>query len=281
MDWLVFAAPVVLAALGEMIGQRAGLINIGLEGMMLSGAYLALVVTHATGNPWLGFLVGGVAGILIALFQCLFTLRLALDQIVVGTGLNLLMFGLTGALYRSVFGTSGALISVPTLPRLGWLDVGTVLGIGLAFVLSGFIAKLHSGLVLRATGEYPAAVAASGRSVMRIRLSAALFAGLFGGLGGAFLCVGSSGSFAEDMTRGYGFVAIAMVTFGRWSPWGTLAAAMLIGFLDSLQFRFQALGWQAPPQLFLMLPYLVALILLAALGKGTAAPKSLGIAYKE
>lgn len=280
-DLLLYATPVALAALGETVSQRAGVINIGLEGMMLTGAFVALVVTVATGNPALGLLAGGLSGVLLALFQSIFTLRLAQDQIVVGTALNLLLLGLTSALYRRQYGSSGALLSLPTLPRFGGIDVGIAIGLIMVPATWWLLTKTRFGLALRGSGEYPPAVEAAGFSVLRLRTLAVAFGGLMGGLAGAYLCVGPSGSFAEEMTKGYGFVAIAMVTFGRWKPLGVYLACLLIGYLEGLQFQFQALGIKAPAELFLALPYLIALVVLAAVGRGGHAPRALAVTYKR
>ncbi len=280
-DILIYATPLALAALGETISQKSGVINIGLEGMMLSGAYAATVVTATTGNPWLGMLAGVVVGLVLALAQSAFTLDLALDQVVVGTALNLALLGCTSTLFRAQYGASGSLLSLPMLPRFGPVDPAVVLGLLLVPLFGFILSRSRLGLVVRATGEYPRATEAAGFSVSRIRRIAVAVGGACGGAAGACMVVSAAGSFAEEMTKGYGFVAIAMVTFGRWKPWAVYAASLLIGALEGLQFLLQARGVQVPAQVLLALPYGVALVVLAAVGKGTLAPSALAIPYNK
>jgi simple sugar transport system permease protein len=173
------------------------------------------------------------------------------------------------------------LVSIPKLPSYGIVDPALLL---LFLLVPGawfLLSRTGWGLAVRAAGEYPKAAEASGFSVAWLRLSALALGGLLAGLGGAYLSVGISGSFAENMTAGRGFVAIAMVTFGRWRPQWTFAAALLIGFAETLQFRFQALGLQAPYQLMIAMPYLVALAVLVVVGRGAAAPGALGQTYRR
>lgn len=281
LDVLQYAAPVAIAALGETVGQRSGVLNIGLEGTMLAGAFFGMLTSLGTGNPWIGLAAAVAAGLVIMAVSGWFTVYLAADQVVVGTAVNLLALGLTGTLYRNQFGQSGQLLSVPSIPKMGEIDavlVGLVLAVPLIWFL---IARTGWGLAVRAAGEYPKAAEAAGYSVNRLRYGASLIAGAFGGLAGGYLSLGIAGSFAENMTSGRGFVAIAMVTFGRWRPAWVFAAALLVGFAESLQFWFQALGWKAPFQLMIALPYIVALVVLVLVGKGTQAPASLAVSYRR
>lgn len=279
---LTYTAPVAFAALGETVVQKSGVIDIGLEGAMLSSAYAALVATQAFGSPYAGFAVGAAVGILTVLLFGLFAVILAADQVVVGTAINLLGLGATGALYRSSFGASGQLLSVPRLPHvLFGLDSALVLLILSVPLVGWLIMRTGWSLALRAAGEFPKAVEASGFRVDAVRMQALAVGGLFAGMAGAYLTVGVNGSFTENVTGGRGFVAIAVVTFGRWKPWGVLAAALLIGVAESLQFVLQARGSALPYQLLLALPYLVSLAVLVLAGRGTAAPASLGIPYRR
>ncbi|MBS1716259.1 MAG: ABC transporter permease [Armatimonadetes bacterium] len=272
---LRYSSPVALAAVGETVVEVSGIINIGLEGMMLAGAYAAVVGSLQTGNPWIGVLYGVGAGIAFALVNCLVLVYLRVDQVLAGTAMNLLSLGLTSTLFRARFGQSGQLISAPEISRFAGVDV---IIIGLAVLVLGLhflIRRSGWGLALRACGEYPSAARASGYSVEMLRCSALLIGGLFGGLAGAYLSIGIAGSFAENMTSGRGFVAIALVTFGRWrTPW-VLAAALLIGYAESLQYSLQGTS-SIPYQFFLALPYLIALAVLVFVGKGAIAPESLG-----
>lgn len=278
---LVFAAPVGLAALGECINQRGGTLNIGLEGTMLGAAYFGMLTSSATGSPWIGLLVGIAVGVACSLIQAFFVLKIAADQVVVGTALNLLALGLTSTLFRARFGSSGQLLSVPQVPKVMGIDAVIVVMILLAATTGWLLFRTKWGLALRATGEYPEAVAAAGFSVSRLRLTALTIAGALGGLGGAYLSLGISGSFAENMTAGRGFVAIAMVTFGRWKPTWVFAASLLVGYAESLQFVFQSKGWHVPFQLLIAAPYVLALLVLVGFGRGSAAPAALGKPYRR
>ena len=278
---LRYTAPVALAAIGETVNQKSGVINIGIEGMMLTGAFFAMLVSLKTGSPWLGLSAGIGCGICLALISSWFTLYRQADQVVVGSAINLLALGLTGTLYRAQFGQSGQLLNVPTIPQ--WNGLDAVMVFLLLATLGAWMLLFRTGwgLAVRAAGEYPKAAEASGFSVRKLRLEAGLLAGAFAGLAGAYLSVGIAGSFAENMTAGRGFIAIAMVTFGRWKPQFVVIAALLIGFVESLQFKLQTYGWQVPFQLLLALPYIVALLVLVLVGKGTLAPAALGQAYAK
>ncbi|AIE87640.1 ABC transporter permease [Fimbriimonas ginsengisoli] len=284
MDWLtlfIYAAPVALAAIGETVVQRAGVINIGLEGAMLCGAFFAMLVSFTTKSPWIGLAAGASAGVAVNAIFGWFTVYLCSDQVVVGTAVNLFALGLTGTLYRGKFGQSGQLLTVPTLPSWHGVDPLMALMVLSVPVVWALLSRSACGLAVRAAGEYPKAAEAAGFSVHRLRFMAVLVGGLFAGLGGSYLSIVITGTFAENMSAGRGFVAIAMVTFGRWRPALVFLAALLIGFAESLQFRFQALGWKVPFQLMIALPYLIALAVLVIVGKGTVAPAALGISYRR
>lgn len=278
---LQYATPVALAAMGETVGQRAGIINVGLEGTMLAGAFTGVYATLTTGNPWIGLLAGVATGVVASLILAWFCVRHHADQVVVGTALNLGLLGLTGTLYRLQTGTSNALLDAPKLPNAGGFDA--VMGFTLVAALAGFwvLTKTSWGLVVRAAGEYPDAVEAGGFRLGRIRTGALAINGLMAGLAGAYLSLGIVGTFTDNMTAGRGFVAIALVTFGRWNPVGVLGAALLIGYLESLQYRLQAEGSAIPYQLLLALPYVLSLAVLVILGKGAPAPRALGRPYRR
>jgi simple sugar transport system permease protein len=278
---LGYSAPVAFAAIGETVGQRSGVINIGLEGCMLCGAFFAMMACYSTGNPWLGVVAGATAGWLVSMVFGWLTVKLAADQVVVGTGVNLFALGVTGTLFRARFGQSGQLLNVAKLPS--WHGFDPLLAVLLLSVPAAWwlLARTNWGLAVRAAGEYPKAAEASGFSVTRLRLGAVSTSGILGGVAGAYLSVGITGSFAENMTAGRGFVAIAMVTFGRWRPGWVFCAALLIGFAESLQFRFQAYGWHVPFQLLIALPYVLALAVLVLVGKGTLAPGALAQPHRS
>jgi ABC-type uncharacterized transport system permease subunit len=276
---LVFSAPVALAAIGETVAQKSGVLNIGLEGAMLCGAFFAMLVSQVTGSPWLGLGAGAAAALALTLIQGWFTVILAADQVVVGTAANLLALGLTSTLFRARYGQSGELLSVPKLPTSHGLDAVILFMLVSVPLIWLLLMRTGWGLALRATGEYPKATEAAGFSARMLRIQGLAFSGLFGGIGGAYLAVGVTGSFAENMTAGRGFVAIAMVTFGRWNPLLVVAGALLVGYADSLQFTLQARSIALPPQFFIALPYLIALAVLIFAGKGTQVPRALGTAY--
>ena len=279
---LRYAAPVAFGALGETVNQRAGSLNIGLEGQMLLAAFVGAMVALDAGNPWLGVLAGTASAVVFGLILSQFVLNWASDQVVVGAAANLFALGLTGTLYRARFGQSGSLLNVPTLPKFGpGLDALLVVLLIAAPLLAWLIVRTKWGLALRAAGDTPKAVEAAGFSVLSLRRQAWLIGSVFAGLAGSYLALGIAGSFAENMTAGRGFVAIAMVTFGRWKPMWALAAALLIGFAEGLQFRFQSLGLDLPFQLFIALPYLLALAVLVLVGKGAATPAALGVPYRR
>lgn len=278
---LSFATPIILAAQGELVLEKSGVLNLGLEGSMLLAAFVGAVVALDSKNPWLGLMAGTAAGLALTSVVTLMAVKWSADQVVSGTAATLFALGLTSVLFRARFGESGALLTVPKVPSAGGFDAIMVFGVLLAPVLVFVLARSRFGLAIRASGEYPAAAEASGFSVGRLRVIAGLIAGALAGLGGAYLALGIVGSFSENMVAGRGFVAIAMVTFGRWRPWLTLGGCLLVGYLDALQYLFQAKGWNLPYQLFVAMPYVAALLVLAIGGRSAAAPAALGRAFRR
>lgn len=289
------ATPLALAAYGELIAERAGVINLGLEGAMIAGAFGALVGAGAAGVG-AGFAVAALAGCVTAALMAAVVLWLRADAVIAGTAVTLLGLGLTGTLYRALYGAQGAALSVPTLApapipllsRIPWIGPGffsqTAATYGLYVVgamLWWWMGRTHSGLALRATGERPAAAAAAGIAPVRVRALALLFAGTMGGLAGGVLVLAQVGTFAEGMTAGRGFIAIGIVVLGRWSAIGTGGAALLFGAASQLQYLFQSLGWPLPYQLFLALPYVLTLLVLAGTQRRAAAPAALGAPLGE
>jgi ABC-type uncharacterized transport system permease subunit len=288
------AAPLLLAALGELIVERSGVINIGIEGMMLVGAFAAFALAVATGSPMAGALAGALAGTLLGALFATFSVVRRADQIVVGTALNLLALGGTGLAMRALF--AGAVptaasvreIAVPWLGSLPWL--GPVLfrqslfvyaALALALAAALFLARTRAGLRLRAVGEMARAADAEGVSVGRTRFLAVLVGAAAAGLAGSVLTLSHSNVFTEGMTAGRGFIALAIVIFGRWSAGGVVLAALFFGFASALQFRLQARGFDLPYPAFLMFPYLVTLLALTLSSGGTRAPADLGRPYRR
>ncbi len=285
------ATPLLLAALGETVSERSGVINVGLEGTIIAGCLVGLAAATAVG-PEAALVAAGVAGLVIAVVFAVVAIGLAADQIITGTAITMLGLGLTGTLYRVLYGDAGAALSAPTLSPIGIPLLQRIPVLGQALFrqpLPTYIAVLlvpavwwwlyrtKSGLALRATGENPAAARASGVSPRRVQTLGVLFGGLCGGLAGGTLVLAQVGTFAEGMSAGRGFVAIAIVALGRWHPVGAAMAALFFGMASALQFLFQALDIRLPYQLFLALPYLLTLLALA-LAKGRyRAPAALGV----
>jgi general nucleoside transport system permease protein len=276
------ATPLLLAALGENVVQKAGVVNVGLEGMMLLGAFAATLATLSTGTAYMGVGMAAVVGALIALLFALFAVKLTANQVVVGVVINLLALGLTGTIYRAKFGATGTSLVTPSLPK-----IGANLTLLTLFALLGVVGvwwwlhKTRGGLELRACGEQPTAAEAAGVHVGRVRILALLFGGAMAGMAGAFLSVGDGNTFIENMTDGRGFIALAIVTSGRWNPVGCLIAALVFGLAQALQFQWQALGLKLPYQFLVALPYLVTLIVLTAGGRWSQAPAALGRPYRK
>jgi simple sugar transport system permease protein len=270
---LAFALPILLAALGELIGEKSGVINIGLEGQMLAGALAGAAASFAFQNGAMGLLAAIAAGVLLAAVFAVLVISLRADAIVAGTGLNLLALGLTGVLHRALSSRAagGAYESI-VLPE--WFFA--IFAITLIPLLWWGLQKTRLGLQLRASGEYPSAAEAAGASVAKLRWAATLFNGALCGLAGAFLSMANTNSFAENMTAGRGFIALAIVIFGRWNPFGALAAALLFGAANAMQFQLQSqLGTEFYP-LLLALPYVLTILTLAGFAGRTNAPAALG-----
>jgi simple sugar transport system permease protein len=286
------AAPLLLAALGELIVERAGVVNIGVEGMMLTGAFAGFAVSVATGSPVLGVGAAVLAGCAVGALFAFFAIARGTDQIVVGMAVNLLALGATGLGARALY--AGATPSGPTLvdvalPGFAGLPiVGPALfdhtpfvyaAFGLALVVGFGLSRTRAGLRLRACGEVARAADAEGVPVARVRFAALVIGAGFAGLAGAALSLAQSDTFTEGMTAGRGFIALAAVIFGRWSARGVVLAALFFGLANALQFRAQAQGLAIPYPIFLMFPYLVTLTVLAFVAARARAPSGLGSPY--
>ncbi|HTA72800.1 MAG TPA: ABC transporter permease [Gemmatimonadaceae bacterium] len=284
------ATPLALAALGETVGESAGVINVGLEGIIITGAFAGLVGSITVG-VYTGFIASALAGMAVAALFALFAVVLRADQIITGTAVTLFGLGLTGTLYRRAFGATGAALRASTQHATGIPVLDKIPIIGTALFAQPAITYLvylivpalwwalyrtRLGLALRAVGENPEAARAAGIDPRKVQFGAVLFGGIMGGLAGGTLVLSQVGTFAEGMSAGRGFIAIAVVALGRWHPLGAAIGALLFGAASALQFLFQAMGWAAPYQLFLGLPYLLTLVALAALGRSHPAPAALG-----
>lgn len=284
------ATPLAFAALGEAVTERAGIINVGLEGAIIAGAFGGFVTCGMAGT-WAGFIGAGVSGVLIASIFAFFTIRLQANQIIGGTAISLFGLGLTATLYRQLYGDTGAALSIPTMSTLRLPLLVSIPLIGsplfdqppITYVLYALVPacwwwmyRTYAGLGLRAIGEDSRAAAAAGVAVRRTQFLAILFGGFLGGVAGGILVIAQSGSFAEGMSAGRGFIAIAVVVLGRWHPLGVLAAALTFAAASTLQYLFQAMGWTIPYQAFLALPYVLTLLGLAGIAGKATPPGSLG-----
>ena len=282
--------PLLLAATGETVTERSGVINLGVEGMMLAGA-LAATLGATTAGPWTGVVLAVLAGMLFAGLFAAVTIAARADQIIAGTAVTLAAVGLTGTIYREAYGTGGAGLSLPTLtpvaipglsrlpllgPALFAQPVPTYIALLAVPATWWFLFRTRAGLMLRATGEGAAEARAAGVRVNAVRAAATVTGGAFAGLAGATLVLAQVGSFAENMTAGRGYVAIAIVVLGRWHPIGVAVAALLFGAATALQFVFQSVGLAVPYQLFLMLPYVLTLLALGGAVGRVRAPAELG-----
>jgi simple sugar transport system permease protein len=286
--------PLALAAMGETITERSGVINIGLEGSIIAGALGGALAALAVGDAGAGVLAGAVAGLSVALVFAAFSVGLGTDQIITGTAVTIGGLGLTGAIYQARFGATGTALTLPTLapapvPVLSEIPwIGSALfgqaptayvAYALAPVLWYFLFRTAWGLELRAVGESPVAARAAGIRVVRVRVCATVFGGALAGVAGAHLALAHAGTFSENMSAGRGFIAIAVVVLGRWNPVLVLLAALFFGAASALQFFLQALGLDVPYQLFLALPYLLTLAALAGWVGRAGAPAALAMPW--
>jgi general nucleoside transport system permease protein len=284
------ATPLLFVATGETVTERSGVINLSTEGTMLVGALAAAIGATAWG-PWAGFGAALIAGMLTAAVFALLAIGVRANQIIAGTAITLAAVGLTGTVYRQIYGSAGVGLTIPTFAPLPVPGLARIPVVGAALFdqpMPTYLAfaalplvwwvlfRTRIGLALRATGEGAAMARAVGVRVNLVRAGATVVGGGFSGLGGATLVLAQVGTFAERMTAGRGFLAIAIVVLGRWHPVGVALAAILFGIAAALQFLFQALGVRAPYQLFLMLPYLLTLLALAGVVGRVRAPGDLG-----
>lgn len=286
--------PILLAALGEIVVEESGVLNIGIEGEMLVGALAGFLGAYYFQNVGAGFVLSIICGALMGLIMAFLVVTLRCDQIVTGIALNIFALGLTSFLYRLVFGTSlippileeMSALEIPLLreiPIVGKMffsqNVIVYIALLLVFLLWFINSKTSVGLYLKAAGEFPLAAETMGIKVLKIRYGALLFGGAMAGLGGSFLSLGQLSMFSENMAAGRGFIALAMVIFGRWDPLRVWGAALLFGGADALQMRLQGVGVRIPYQFMLMLPYLLSLVVLVGMKGKSRPPAALGVPY--
>jgi ABC-type uncharacterized transport system permease subunit len=275
------SVPLIFASTGGFFSERAGVINIGLEGMMLFGAFSGAIISVSTHNPWLGVLGAGVVGGMVGYLHAVATVSLRANQIISGVAINMLGVGGTVFLSQVFMGgeRSFSLSPADRLPVWGafiplvYLSFAVV---GLAFVFSYFTVP---GLRMRSVGEHPRAADTQGIDVNRTRIMAVIMSGVCAGLGGAYLPF-FSGSFAKNMTSGQGFIALAALIFGKWNPLGAMAASLLFGFADALQESLQGTGG-LPPQVFQAIPYVLTIVALAGVIGRSIPPAAVGKHYER
>jgi len=296
------STPLVLAALGGLYSERSGVINIALEGLLLAGAFTAASVTFYAHSPWVGLGAAMFAGGLVAYLIGLACVRFKADQVVTGTGINILFLGLPAVLSGALFLSSGSTPQIPKdnlLPVLSrflpfmpqWriltdVSIISLLALVAVLVTRYVLYRTPFGLRLRAVGENPEAADAAGVGVNRMRYIGVMMSGALAGIGGAYLSIGQSSLFTRNMAAGRGFIALAALIFGKWRPVQTMLACLLFGFADALTIQMQGVaklpsGEDIPVQFIQMIPYLVTIVVLAGFIGQSRAPRALGIAYQK
>ena len=298
------ATPLMLAALGGIFSERSGIVNIALEGIMLIGAFFAMMISYYASklgmSPLMSALLGMMGaiifGFLVSMIHAVVSIRFRADQVVSGVAINILALGLTGFLLQLLFNTSGNSPSVPSLsampipilsdiPIIGDIFFNQSIIVYIAMVavpISSFVLfRTPLGLRLRSVGEHPKAADTVGINVFKLRYLGVGLSGLLAGLAGAYLSIGQLNIFTENMTNGRGYIALAAVIFGKWNPWGALGACLLFGFSDALQISLQNAGVNIPSDFLLMLPYVLTLIALAGFIGRSRPPAASGTPYEK
>jgi ABC-type uncharacterized transport system permease subunit len=285
------AVPLVFAGLGEAVVERSGVINVGVEAMILTGAFAAFVCTCQTHNPFLGVCVGAIAGAAMAAVFATACLKFRANQVVAGTAINILALGLTGVIFRAIGPSLPPMADKDGVPHFSFpflshipligsglfsADLLTYIALAMVPITALFLSKTRPGQALRAVGELPDAVRSAGWNPTTVRLAAILFGGLMAGIGGADLSIDYTHGFTQAMSGGKGFIALAVVIVGRWSPTGVLVGSLLFGAASATQVAFQAANTKIPYQIFLALPYVLTLLVLVARSGGVRPPSALG-----
>ena len=294
---LLLSVPLIFGAMAGVLSERSGVINIAIEGQLLAGAFASGVLASLFHNNWLGLAFAPVAGALISLLLAIFAIKYGIDQVVLGFVLNVLVIGLTNFLYKkllipyqSEWNSAIAFnpIEIPLLskiPVLGPIFFSQSIIVYMMYVVVAVIHialfKSKWGLRTRSVGEHPTAAESVGIDVNKIRFKNVIIAGAIAGLGGAFFTLGAVGSFSKEMTAGKGFIALAALIFGRWSPLGAVAAALIFGFADNLQGLLTITGTPIPSEFMLMAPYVATIIAVSGFVGKVRAPAADGIAYKR
>ena len=284
------ATPLIFAALGGMFSERAGVINIALEGLMLSGAFTAAVVTYEMQNPYLGFLAGMGVGALVALVFAVAVIKFEADQVVTGFAISLLMLGLPAVISSRLYDSAGSTQQIAKeflLPDYyNRISIASILAFAIVPVCWYVLYKTPFGLRIRAAGENPEAADAAGVNVIRLRYIAVVLSGVLAAAGGAYLSIGQSSLFTRGMTAGRGYIALAALILAKWKPIPVLLACLFFGFTEALSIQMQGVikmpsGEDVPVQFIQMIPYVLTIIVLAGFIGLSRAPKALGIPYRK
>lgn len=294
---LRLATPLIFASLGGVFSERSGVVNIALEGIMIMGAFFAVLFTHMTGNPWIGVLAAMITGILTSLLLGVVAIHLQGNQVVAGVAINLLAVSLTAFLLELIWNRSGATPSVENaltgnpfkflegIPILGDLFSKFTPFIYLAFLMVAVsyyvLFKTPFGLRIRAVGEHPRAADTVGINVYKIRYICVMISGALAGIAGASLSIGTISLFREGMTAGKGFIALAAMIFGKWHPIGALFACLFFGLADAIQIQAQSFGIPIAQEFLQMLPYVATILALAGVVGRSVAPKADGEPYEK
>ena len=291
------ASPLIFLSLAELFSQHAGLVNIGIEGIAAIGSLTGFLISLITGNPLLGVLAGALAGILVNMIFAYATISLCAEQIVYGMAINIFAPALAAFIYRVYFGSGSELVQAGLMGTLKsmlgiksnnflvnlFLDQTPMVYLAyvLIIVTAIYFTRTKSGLNSKAVGEYPKAAATLGINVIGIKYLSCVICGALAGIGGAYLTTCYSRKYVDGNVAGRGFIALAAVIFGRWSPGGVLIACLFFGFCDALQIRLQLINNTLPYQFFQMIPYVATIVVLAIIGAKKAGPKSSGQPYRK
>lgn len=279
LSLLRLSIPLIFASLGGLFSERSGVINIALEGMMLFGAFIAAVIALKTDSPMLAFVIAGISGGGIGLFYALVVIRFRANQIVAGTAMNLLMMGLIPLLLKLLYDSTGASPSLSLDQRFEMFPLWFVWII--CFFVWYIVNRLPYGLWLRVAGEKPEALDAAGISVNKVRYSALFFCGILAAWGGACLSIFLSSGYSRNMVAGRGFMALAALIFGKWSPMPVLLACLFFGLMDAVQIQLQSMEHLSIPAEFVqMIPYITTIFILAGFVGRSKAPKAIGTVFE-
>lgn len=273
--------PILFAALGVLVMQLSGVLNIGAEGMMLIGAFAGMAGTWIFGNVWLGALFVAAVSAFTGLLFAFFTVTMKANQTVVGVAFNILSTGLTTTLFRILFGMNSGETLTGFQPIGGAFSLPVYMGFGAVVLITLFMYKTRPGLMIRAAGEHPKAADSVGLSVTGIRYAATMAGAVIIGFGGMYLSMGILSFFSEEMVTGRGYIALAAVIFGRYTAAGTLLAVLVFGAGEAAVYRLQALGSAIPSQLILMIPYVLTILIVAGTGRRSGGPAALGEPYRK